>query len=272
MKKFSLIVGLSLLMLAACVSSPSDHGSAVLMHQIAPTGKLRAAIPVGPSGNQFRATIDPGTNHPRGVSVDLANALGQKLGIPVQFVTYSNNVDLLDAASRNVWDIAFLTVDQERAKVADFAPPYYLYEFTYLVPAGSAIQNQSEVDRSGVRIAVAEGSVTARDREQALKLAKLKRFKTLPEIRGQLAAGNVDAAAAGRETLAGLATQLPGARVLDGAFSVDGVAIAVPKGRPEALAYVSAFIESAKANGLVRQAFDAAGFRAAAVAPAAPRK
>src|SRR5205814_5547996 len=85
----------------------------------------------------------------------------------------------------------------ERAKVADFAPPYYLYEFTYLVPAGSAIQNQSEVDRSGVRIAVAEGSVTARDREQALKLAKLKRFKTLPEIRGQLVAANVDAAAGG---------------------------------------------------------------------------
>ena len=83
MKKFSLIVGLSLLMLAACVSSPSDHGSAVLMHQIAPTGKLRAAIPVGPSGNQFRATIDPGTNHPRGVSVDtLRMPLARSLEFP----------------------------------------------------------------------------------------------------------------------------------------------------------------------------------------------
>ena len=48
MKKFSLIVGLSLLMLAACVSSPSDHGSAVLMHQIAPTGKLRVALVIPP--------------------------------------------------------------------------------------------------------------------------------------------------------------------------------------------------------------------------------
>ena len=82
----------------------------------------------------------------------------------------------------------------------------------------------------------------------------------------------MDAAAAGRETLVGLAPQLPGARVLEGNFHAVPVSVAVPKNRPAALAYVTDFIESAKATGVVRRAFDNAGFKDAAVAPAAPRR
>jgi polar amino acid transport system substrate-binding protein len=82
----------------------------------------------------------------------------------------------------------------------------------------------------------------------------------------------VDAVAASRETLAGLATQLPGARVLEGSFHVgEGVAVAVPKNRLAALGFVSDFIETAKATGVVRRAFDNAGFKDAVVAPAASR-
>ena len=272
MKLLSTWLVLSAVLLTACASLQSENNSTLLMQQIAPTGKLRAAISVGATGNQFRATISPATNQPRGVPVDLALALGEKLGVPVELVGYSNYTDLLDAAGRGAWDVTFITFDEERAKVMDFGPAYFLTEFTYLVPAGSAIRSQNEVDRPGVRIAVAEGSVTARNRERSLKSAKLYRFKTLAEIRDQVRAGNVDAAAAGRETLTGLAAQLPGARVLEGTFNIEGVAIAVPKHRPASLAYVTDFIETAKTTGVVRRAFDSAGFRDAAVAPPAPRR
>jgi polar amino acid transport system substrate-binding protein len=47
--------------------------------------------------------------------------------------------------------------------------------------------------------------------------------------------------------------------------------VAVPKNRPAALAYVTDFIETAKATGVVRRAFDKAGFKDAVVAPAASR-
>lgn len=257
--------------LTACASPQSDRSAAAVVQQLAPTGKVRAAILVGPTANTFRATLDPATNRPRGVAVDLATALGEKLGASVELVTYSNYVDFLEAAARGAWDVTFIPFDQERTKVMDYGPAYYFFEFTYLVPEGSAIRSQGEVDRPGVRIAVAEGSVTARNREQSLKNASLLRFKTLPEIREQVRAGKVDAAAAGRETLTGLAAQLPGARVLEGRFHVEGVAVAVPKNRPGALAYVSEFIETAKATGVVRRAFDNAGFKDAAVAPAASR-
>ncbi len=67
----------------------------------------------------------------------------------------------------------------------------------------------------------------------------------------------------------GLVTKLPGARVLDGTLYALPVSVAVPKGRPAAMAYVTDFIEDAKANGVVRRAFDKAGFKDAAVAPRA---
>jgi polar amino acid transport system substrate-binding protein len=41
----------------------------------------------------------------------------------------------------------------------------------------------------------------------------------------------------------------------------------VPKNRPAALAYASAFMEAAKASGSVRRALDRAGMQDEAVAP-----
>ena len=45
------------------------------------------------------------------------------------------------------------------------------------------------------------------------------------------------------------------------------VAVAVPKNRPDALAYVSNFVEDAKAAGSVRAALDRLGMKSSVVAP-----
>jgi polar amino acid transport system substrate-binding protein len=172
--------------LTACMSLQDQGSSAAARQQLAPTGNVRAAISVGPAASTFRATVDPATNRPRGVAVDLAHALGRQLGAPVELVTYSNYPDLLNAAARGDWDVTFLPFDEERTKVIDYGPAYYFFEFTYLVPEGSPIRAHSDVDRPGVRVAVAEGSVTARNRERALKNATLVRFKTVTEIREQV--------------------------------------------------------------------------------------
>jgi polar amino acid transport system substrate-binding protein len=60
---------------------------------------------------------------------------------------------------------------------------------------------------------------------------------------------------------------MPGSRIVDGGFQLTGVAIAVPNGRPEALAYVAAFLDKAKNSGVVRRAFNAAGLSHLMVAP-----
>jgi polar amino acid transport system substrate-binding protein len=56
--------------------------------------------------------------------------------------------------------------------------------------------------------------------------------------------------------------------VLDGGFLNSTTAVAVPKGHAEALAFVSAFVEEAKASGAVRRVLDDMGLKNSQVAPA----
>ena len=79
-------------------------------------------------------------------------------------------------------------------------------------------------------------------------------MKTAQDLFELLRSGKADAIAQSREALTGLSARLPGSRVLDGAFLNSFVAIAVPKNKPAALAYVSTFLEEAKMSGSLRRA------------------
>jgi len=62
-------------------------------------------------------------------------------------------------------------------------------------------------------------------------------------------------------------TQLPGSRVLADRYGASFSAMAVPKGHAGRLAYVSEFIEAAKASGLVQRALERDGQGGVQVAP-----
>ena len=82
-----------------------------------------------------------------------------------------------------------------------------------------------------------------------------------------LTGGKADAFALSRDSLPPFVARLPGSRIVEGGFQLTGIAIAVPRARPDALAYVTAFLEKAKNSGLVRNAFDRAGLQHLMVAP-----
>ncbi|MGB7856332.1 MAG: transporter substrate-binding domain-containing protein, partial [Pseudolabrys sp.] len=93
-------------------------------------------------------------------------------------------------------------------------------------------------------------------------------FEKADEAVAALRDGKLDAIAFSRESLTGLQIKVPGSRILDDGFMNSTTSVAVPKGKPAALAYVSEFIEETKASGLVRKAFDEMGLRSSQVAPA----
>ena len=70
-------------LLASCATVPTVPSGA--RSELAPTGKLRAAINFG---NPVLAQKDQASGEPRGVSVDLARELGRRLGVPVELVTF----------------------------------------------------------------------------------------------------------------------------------------------------------------------------------------
>jgi polar amino acid transport system substrate-binding protein len=81
-----------------------------------------------------------------------------------------------------------------------------------------------------------------------------------------MTSGQADAFALSRDSLPPFVAQLPGSRMVDGGFQFTGVAVAVGKGRAEALAQVTAFLDRAKKSGLVKDAFARAGLSHLSVA------
>jgi len=214
------------------------------------------------------AVKDPATGELRGVAVDLARALAARLGIEFVPVEYPSPSRVPDGLKVGAWDVGFLGVDSSRATVVDFAPPHMQVEATYLVPADSSIRNIADADQPGVRIAVARKGVEEIVLSRTIKRAELRGVETISAGFDLLRAGNVDVLAAPRPALLQSSARLPGSRVLEDRFHATFGAMAVPKGQAGRLAYISEFIEEAKASGLVQRAIERAGVRGVQVAPA----
>jgi len=238
--------------------------------EIAPTGKLRVGVAAAPAKSALFVIKDAG-GEPRGVPVDLGRELARKLGLQVEFFVASNSGELVDAMSSGAIDVTFMPIDAERREKVDFGPAYFVIESTYLVRAGSDIKSLSEVDRPNVRVIGIANTATIRGAARSLKNTTVAAVKSVGEATERLRAGTADAFALTHDALPPVAAGLPGSRILDGSFLQTGIAIAVPKNRPNALAYATAFMENAKASGIVRRAFDDAGFNDLVIAPPSPQ-
>ena len=262
----------ALLLAAACLAASwtipaANADDAAVRRELAPTGKLRVAVAVSPSASALYVIKDAG-GQLRGVAVDIGTAIAKKLGVPVEFVPYLASGEITNAAATGVWDVTFMPYDAERAKFVDFGAAYHLLQSTYLVAPGSTVKSVEDANRAEVRIAGVAGTATFRAAQKASANAT---FITVPGVDAAvelMMQGKADAIGLSRESLTGLAAKIPGSRVLDGGFLNSVTAVAVPLNKPAARAYVSEFVEEAKASGLVRRSFDAVGLTAAMVAPA----
>jgi polar amino acid transport system substrate-binding protein len=263
MKRAINAVGLALVIGLVGVSGALAQG----VRDIAPTGTLRVAIAVGPAPSTFWATRDTMTGKPKGVTVDLAKAAADMLHVPLQLVEYPNSGEIAAASDKDAWDISFMPADAEREKFVDQGPAYVIYASGYLVRAGSDIRTLAEVDRDGTKVGCIDGTATSRTLTKTLQHASLTKFPHAEVAAEQIGKGEIDALSMGLEALEDLAKKLPGTRVLDGAVQSTGVVVTVPKQRPATRAWAEHFVESAKADGTVRRAFDNNGFGNAKMAP-----
>jgi polar amino acid transport system substrate-binding protein len=238
-----------------------------LRNELAPTGRLRVAVAVGPAPSALWAVRDAATGKPRGVTVTLGSAMAEKLNVAVALVEYASSGEIIAATDRGAWDVTFVPVDDERKKTVDFGSPYHLLQSTYLVAPGSPIKSLDEVNRPGVRIAGVEGTATFRASTRFALQATPVSVKGPDEAIALMRAGKADAIALSRETIVALLDVLPGSRALDGGFLKSTTAVAVAKDKPAALAFVRAFVEEAKASGLIRRALDEMGLTTSQIPP-----
>ncbi len=225
--------------------------TAALRSEFAPTGTLRIGLNMS---NFLLTRTDAATGKPLGVAHDLGHELGRRLGLPVQCVPLPNPGALADAAGKNVWDVGFLGAEPARASEIDFTPPYVEIESTYLVQPGSPLKHAGEVDRKGVRIIVPEKAAYELYLTRTIKNAELVKDKGGDLCFKRFVEEKFDALAGLKPRLMSDQAKLPGSRIVEGNFTAVQQAAGVPKGRPNAAKYLAAFIEEAKASGLVAKA------------------
>lgn len=230
-----------------------------------PTGRLRASINLG---NPILANTDPATGAPGGVSVDLARALAQRLGVDIELVVFDTAGKSVQAVTDEKADIGFFAVDPLRGAGIAFTAPYVLIEGCYLVRDGSPLRANDEVDRAGLRVVVGQGSAYDLHLTRELRHAAIVRAPSSPAVVDTFIAQQADVAAGVKQQLEADAKRLGGLRLLDGRFMVIQQAMGTPKARgPAAAKFLAAFVEQMKASGFVASALARHGIHGATVAP-----
>jgi len=238
--------------------------SADALSDLAPTGKLRAAINLG---NPVLAQSDPGSGRLGGVSVALATELARRLGVEPDFQVFHAAGKVFDALADDVWDVAFLARDPVRAAGIDFTAPYVIIEGTYMVREDSPLSRLEDFDREGVRIAVGKGAAYDLYLTRALKHATLVRAPTSAAAIDAFIEQGLEAAAGVRQPLVRYPREHGGYRVLDSHFTAIEQAMGTPRGREAGLAFLREFVEDVKGSGFVAKALARSGQGDATVAP-----
>ncbi len=260
-----LTVALSLGAAGGALAQSSTVNLAAARQELAPTGVLRFGVLLGNA-----TTRDPATGTLSGVGVDLGNELGRRLGVPVQISGYEVARDMVAQFQAGKLDASLWLIDPANAGQFGFSTPYLIDDQTFIVRADSPIRTAADADKPGVRIATTAGSVFYTVLQRQLKQATLVGIDytdQLPELRS----GQVDAFAQLRSRLTKDAAQQPGLRVVDGRFGVAQQAIILPKGRPEALAFVNQSVSDLIANGFIQQSVARAGSQGLQIPSAAGR-
>lgn len=233
-----------------------------LSKQLTPTGRLRVGINLG----NFLLVTKGADGQVRGIVPDLSQELARRLGTAVEFVLYPQAGDVAGAAQAGAWDVAFIGAEPQRANDIDFTAAYLEIEATYLVLAGSPIQSLADVDRKGVRIAVADRSAYDLWLSRNIKHAGLRRAEGIEGSYQLFLKEKLDVLSGLKPRLLQDREKLPGSRILAGRFTAVQQAIGTPKGRPDAASYLRAFAEDIKASGLVAKAIERHGVRGVSVA------
>ncbi|PYE21734.1 transporter substrate-binding domain-containing protein [Paraburkholderia silvatlantica] len=147
--RFSLLAAL-----AATLFAPHAHADQTLdkinsRHEIA-VGVMIAGSPFG--------SLDPQTQQPRGMNVDLANDIGKRLGVKVQLVSVlpSTRVQFLQQGKVDIL-IANMEYNAQRGEILDHVPtPYYRVGGTAITPNSSGIAKWE--DLRGKPVCISQGS------------------------------------------------------------------------------------------------------------------
>jgi polar amino acid transport system substrate-binding protein len=222
--------------------------SSAVRGQLAPHGVLSAAVYLG---NFLLVTGRTASGEPTGIAPDICRAVAKRLDVSLDLTGYETQDEVVDAAASGRCGIVLVGSDPARAQKVTFTPAYAELEATYLVPMDSPIQDITQVDQLGVRIASFYKSAYDHWLQRNLKHASLVHADSLQASNELFLSERLDALAGLKTGLVSFSKKVPGSRVLDGQFTGIQQAVATKKSNLEAVEFLSTCVEDFIRSGLV---------------------
>lgn len=194
-----------------------------------------------------------------GAAADLGNFIARKLGVTFEPIVYANPESYTSSFGTGAWDIAIGPRTAATAEKSDFGPDFILVDNIYLAAPSREFTDATQVDRTGVRIGVAQNGPPDLLLTRTLKSAQLVRVPAggVPDTIELLRSGKADVFASNGEIIHAAANGLPGSKIVPGAFNTVRMAVALPKGRSAAAqAMLTAIVNEAKDTGIARKAIE----------------
>lgn len=232
--------------LAAAFSLSSTVAFADTLADITSAGKIRVAVPQDfPPFGSVGADMKP-----QGYDIDMANLIGEKLGVEVELVpvTSANRIPYLQTNKVDLV-ISSMGKNAERDAVIDFSDAYAPFYNGVFAPADVAISDAA--DLSGKVVGVTRGSIEDLElSEIAPEDATLKRYEDNNGTISAFLSGQVEAIATGNVVAAAIIERNPPKRP-EMKFLVKNSPcyIGFSEGEPELMAKLNEIIAEAKTDG-----------------------
>ena len=221
--------------------------------ELSSNGVLRAAINMS---NFLLVTDKTKEGTPIGVSPDMAKELANKLDLQLKLIPYDTPGEIADDAENDNWDICNIGAEPQRAEKINFSAAYAEIQATYLIPPNSKLQNISEVDIAGNKIAVASRTAYGLWLERNIHNAELIQVEGVGNSFDVFSNENLDALAGLRTALIDDVKKIPGAKILEGQFMSVQQAIGTSNKNIKSSIYIAKFVEEMKKNGFVQKLID----------------
>lgn len=252
MKRKVLLVGMVAILLVALVScgrnqaSASEQGGAQtssttnMLQDIIDSGVLKAGIAL--NGPPIGGRDDKG--QPYGYDVDFAKKMADTLGVKLEITEVDGETRIPALTSGRV-DIVFanMTGNLERAKSINFSTPYLRVGIKMMVKNGSPYASVEDLNKPGIKIAVARGTT---GEELALTYAPAAELVYVANFTDQillLKQGKVDATFEDSTLIDFTAGQSNGELTAPPKlYTSDPICIGMPKGDMEFVRWVDMFV------------------------------
>lgn len=190
-------------------------------------------------------------NRPTGVSVDIAQALGEYLGkeVVIENIPFDGLIPALKTGKIDLI-LSSMTATEARAQSIDFSDPYLSTGLCLLVPADSDVQSFADLQQPGRKVAVKQGTTGHIYAAEHLPEADLIILDKETEAVLEVSQGKVDAFIYDQmSTYTNWQKRADSTRAILKPFKQESWAIGIRKGNDELRQQVNAFLDEFREKG-----------------------